>query len=151
MSAMWQQSGFGSSGSSSPGLTACHTSKAKHPETTPVYDCWTPCSRTIQGFIYNCAFPAATCPNVFCETVQLVNIRCQLTLGDKACFFIPKERDRVEVGDQCRPVKVFHTELEKAFLMGLTLCTVMLKQEGARGQGVREVWDLRTSTCLLSC
>jgi hypothetical protein len=48
--------------------------------------------------------------------------------------FIPKVFDGVEVRALYRPVKFFHTNLEKPFLYDLALCTggiVMLKQEKA--------------------
>ena len=42
-----------------------------------------------------------------------------LMLGDSAFKFIPKVFDWVEVRALCRPVKFFHTDLDKPFLYGL--------------------------------
>ena len=55
--------------------------------------------------------------------------------GPQSAFqFIPKMFDGVEVRALCRPVKFFHTDLDKFFLYGPRLVhrgIVMLKQERA--------------------
>jgi hypothetical protein len=55
--------------------------------------------------------------------------------GSQSAFqFIPMVFDGVEVGALCRPVKFFHTDLNKLFLFGPHFVhggIVMLKQESA--------------------
>ena len=55
--------------------------------------------------------------------------------GSQSAFqFIPKVLDGVKIRALCRPVKFFHTDLDKSFMYGLHFVhrvIVMLKQERA--------------------
>ena len=60
--------------------------------------------------------------------------------------FIPKVFDGVDVRALCRPVKFFHTDLNKPFLHGPRFVhggIVMLKQEGAFPKLLPQTWKYR--------
>ena len=57
--------------------------------------------------------------------------------------FIPKVFDGVEVRALCRPVKFFHTDLDKSFLYGFLYGIVMLKQERPFLKLLPQSWNHR--------
>ncbi|KAK6322617.1 hypothetical protein J4Q44_G00074090 [Coregonus suidteri] len=61
--------------------------------------------------------------------------------SQSAFQFIPKVFDGVEVRALCRPVKFFHTDLDKPFLYGPRF--VMLKQEGPSPKLLPQSWKHR--------
>jgi hypothetical protein len=67
--------------------------------------------------------------------------------GSQSAFqFIPKLMDAVEVRALCRPVKFFHTNLDKPFLYGPRFVhwgIVMLKQEMAFSKLLPQSWKHR--------
>ena len=71
----------------------------------------------------------------------------RLRLGSQSPFqFIPKVFDGLEVRALCRPVKFFHTDLNKLFLCGPRFVhggTVMLNQEKAFPKLLTQSWKHR--------
>ena len=67
--------------------------------------------------------------------------------GSQSAFqFIPNSLDGVEVRALCRPVKFFHTDLDKLFLYGPWFVhrgIVMLKQERAFPKLLPHSWKYR--------
>ena len=67
--------------------------------------------------------------------------------GSQSTFqFIPQVFDGVEVMALCRPVKFFHTDLDKPFLYGPCFVhrgIVMLNQEGAFPKLFPQSWKHR--------
>ena len=71
-------------------------------------------------------------------------VRSGTDVGSQSAFqFIPKVFDGVEVRALCRPVKFFHTDLNKPFLYGPRFVhsgIVMLKQERAFPKMLPQSW-----------
>jgi hypothetical protein len=67
--------------------------------------------------------------------------------------FIPKVFDGVKVRALCRPVKVFHTDLDKSFLYGPRFVhdSVRLKQERAFPKLLPQSWNHRIVQNIIVC
>ena len=75
--------------------------------------------------------------------------------GSQSTFqFIPKVFDGVEVRDLCKPVKFFHTNLDKPFLYGPRFVhggIVMLTQERAFSKLLPQKWKHRIVWNVIVC
>ena len=75
--------------------------------------------------------------------------------GSQSTFqFIPKMFDGVEVRAMCRPVKFFHNDLDKSFLIGPHFahgCIVMLKQERAFPKLLPKSWNHKIVYNVIAC
>ena len=80
------------------------------------------------------------------KSISEVGHRCWAIRPGSACQFIPKVFNRVEDRALCRPVKFFHTDLDKQFLYGPCFVhggIVMLEQERAFPKLLPQNWKHR--------